>query len=135
MESDKMDCIFCKIIEGSIPSYTIYEDELVKVFLDINPNTNGHCLIIPKKHRVTIDEVDSELMSHILKVIKEIRSLLKERLKIDGLTLVQNNDLGQDVKHVHFHLIPRYKDDNWKMNFSQESLKETSEIFKKLTNK
>ena len=127
-----MDCLFCKIIEGSIPSKTIYEDELVKVFLDINPNTNGHCLIIPKKHIVTVKEVDSILTTHILEVEKKIYDLLKEKLNIKGLTIIQNNELGQEVKHYHVHLIPRYEDDNWKMNFNQESLKNTDEIYQEI---
>lgn len=127
-----MDCLFCKIIEGSIPSKTIYEDELVDVFLDINPNTNGHCLIIPKKHIVTVKEVDNILTTHILEVEKKIYDLLKEKLNIKGLTIVQNNELGQDVKHYHVHLIPRYEDDNWKMNFNQESLKDTDEVYQEI---
>ena len=127
-----MDCLFCKIIEGSIPSKTIYEDELVKVFLDINPNTNGHCLIIPKKHIVTVKEVDSILTTHILEVEKKIYDLLKEKLNIKGLTIVQNNELGQEVKHYHIHLIPRYEDDNWNINFNQESLKDTDEIYQEI---
>lgn len=127
-----MDCLFCKIIEGSIPSKTIYEDELVKVFLDINPNTNGHCLIIPKKHIVTVKEVDSILTTHILEVEKKIYDLLKEKLNIKGLTIVQNNELGQEVKHYHVHLIPRYEDDNWNINFNQESLKDIDEIYQEI---
>lgn len=127
-----MDCLFCKIIEGSIPSKTIYEDELVKVFLDINPNTNGHCLIIPKKHIVTVKEVDNILTTHILEVEKKIYDLLKEKLNIKGLTIVQNNELGQEVKHYHVHLIPRYEDDNWNINFNQKSLKDTDEIYQEI---
>lgn len=127
-----MDCLFCKIIEGSIPSKTIYEDELVKVFLDINPNTNGHCLIIPKKHIVTVKEVDSILTTHILEVEKKMYDLLKEKLNIKGLTIVQNNELGQEVKHYHVHLIPRYEDDNWNINFNQESLKDTDEVYQEI---
>ena len=127
-----MDCLFCKIIEGSIHSKTIYEDELVKVFLDINPNTNGHCLIIPKKHIVTVKEVDDILTTHILEVEKKIYDLLKEKLNIKGLTIVQNNELGQEVKHYHVHLIPRHEDDNWKMNFNQESLKDTDEVYQEI---
>lgn len=127
-----MDCLFCKIIEGSIPSKTIYEDELVKVFLDINPNTNGHCLIIPKKHIVTVKEVDNILTTHILEVEKKIYDLLKEKLNIKGLTIVQNNELGQEVKHYHVHLISRYEDDNWNINFNQESLKDTDEIYQEI---
>ena len=130
-----MDCLFCKIIEGSIPSKTIYEDELVKVFLDINPNTNGHCLIIPKKHIVTVNELDNDFATHIVEVEKKIYKLLKEKLNIEGLTIVQNNELGQEVKHYHVHLIPRYEDDNWNINFNQESLKDTDEIYQEIMNK
>lgn len=129
-----MDCLFCKIIEGSIPSKTIYEDELVKVFLDINPVTNGHCLIIPKKHIVTVDELDNELAQHILKVEKKIYHLLKEKLNIEGLTIAQNNELGQVVKHYHVHLIPRYYGDNGKMSFNQEALNEIEETYHKIIN-
>lgn len=128
-----MDCLFCKIIEDSIPSKTIYEDDIVKVFLDINPNTNGHCLVIPKKHIVTIDEADDELINHIFKVIKEMHKILKEKLNIEGLTICQNNNLGQEVKHLHFHLIPRYKVDNWKLEFNQEDLKNIDEIYNIIT--
>lgn len=129
-----MDCLFCKIIEGTIPSKTIYEDEFVKVFLDINPNTNGHCLIIPKKHIVTVDEIDNELAIHILEIEKKIYKLLKEKLNIEGLTIVQNNELGQLVKHYHVHLIPRYPNDNWEMNFNQETLLEIDKIYQRIIN-
>jgi histidine triad (HIT) family protein len=134
LESDNMDCLFCKIIDGVIPSKTIYEDDLVKVFLDINPNTNGHCLIIPKKHIVTVDELDSDLIAHILEVEKKMYKLLKEKLNIEGLTIVQNNELGQEVKHYHVHLIPRYHDDNWNLKFNQESLKQVEETYNKIMN-
>lgn len=127
-----MDCLFCKIIDGSIPSKTVYEDDMVKVFLDINPNTDGHMLIVPKKHVVTINDIDSELAGHIVEIEKKMYSLLKEKLNVEGLTIVQNNDLGQDVKHYHVHLIPRYKDDCWKMNFRQDNLTDIDEVLNKL---
>lgn len=129
-----MDCLFCKIIDGSIPSKTIYEDDIVKVFLDINPNTNGHMLIVPKKHVVTVDDIDEKLASHIIEIEKKMYSLLKEKLNVEGLTIVQNNDYGQDVKHYHVHLIPRYNNDCWKMNFRQDNLSNTDEILNKLAN-
>ena len=74
-----MDCIFCKIIKGEIPSYTIYEDEIVKVFLDISPVSNGHCLIIPKKHFENIIDIDLETLNHIDKVTKKLYPILKEK--------------------------------------------------------
>lgn len=129
-----MDCLFCKIIEGSIPNKTIYEDDIVKVFLDINPNTNGHCLIIPKKHIVTVNEVDEELIKHILEIEKKMYKLLKEKLNIDGLTIVQNNEYGQEVKHYHVHLIPRYNNDNWSLTYDQNIIKDLDEIYNIITN-
>lgn len=100
--------IFCKIINNEIPSFTIYEDDVVKVILDINPNHNGHSLIIPKKHCVDFFDIDENTLSHIFKVAKDISLLLKEKLNYDGITFTENNGLGQDVKHFHLHLIPRY---------------------------
>ena len=104
-----MDCIFCKIISGSIPSYTIYEDDIVKVFLDINPDTNGHTLIIPKKHIVNLSDMDEATMNHMFKIAQKMKKLLEDKLHIDGLTLVQNNGCIQEVKHFHLHLKPYYK--------------------------
>ena len=100
--------IFCKIINNEIPSYTIYEDEIVKVFLDVNPNHIGHTLIVPKKHYQDFFDIDKEVLDHIIEVAKEIAKLLKEKLNYDGITFSQNNGLGQEVKHYHLHLIPRY---------------------------
>lgn len=105
-----MDCIFCKIIDGSIPSYTVFEDEIVKVFLDINPLSNGHCLIIPKKHYLGINEIDNETLMHIMDVARYIKKLLESKLNIDGLTLIQNNGDVQEVKHFHLHLKPYYNE-------------------------
>ena len=96
--------VFCKIINNEIPSYTIYEDEMVKVFLDVNPNHTGHTLIVPKKHYQDFFDIDEEALHHILKVAKE-------RLNYDGISLCENNGLGQEVKHFHLHLIPKYNNE------------------------
>lgn len=105
-----MDCIFCKIIKNEISSYTIYEDDIVKVFLDNNPDVNGHLLIIPKKHYLGLKEIDDNTLSHIMKIAKEMENLLINKLNIDGLTLIQNNGCVQEVKHYHLHLKPHYID-------------------------
>lgn len=102
------DCIFCKIVKGDIPSYTVYEDEIVKVFLDINPETIGHMLIIPKKHFECLDDIDMDTLTYINKISKKMHILLKEKLNIDGMSIVQNNGCAQDVKHYHMHIKPRY---------------------------
>lgn len=103
-----MDCIFCKIISGEIPSYTIYEDEIVKVFLDINPDSNGHMLIVPKIHTLDIDSIDNNTYIHIKGIAKNMKKLVEEKLKAGGVSLIQNNGCCQEVKHYHLHLIPRY---------------------------
>lgn len=103
------ECIFCKIIKGDVPSYTIYEDDIVKVFLDINPDSNGHTLIIPKKHYKDLMDIDADTLAHIMIIAKKIKTLLEEKLNIDGVTLIQNNGEVQEIKHFHLHLKPYYK--------------------------
>lgn len=128
------DCLFCKIINNEIPSSTIYEDDLIKVFLDINPTTNGHMLIIPKKHHVNVMDIDEDIVSHALKVIREkLYPMLKKNLGCDGLTIVQNNEYGQEVKHYHIHLIPRYQDDLVSDSYNKEMLIPVEEVFAKLS--
>lgn len=128
------DCLFCKIIEGSIPSKTVYEDDIVKVFLDISPNTNGDLLLVPKKHVVTIEDIDNELCLYMMDIIKnKIYPLIKDKLKAEGLTIFQNNGEGQEIKHFHIHLTPRYKDDNLIINSNKEILKELDEVYSILT--
>ena len=100
------ECVFCKIINKDLPCYNIYEDEKVLVFLSIEPISNGHTLIIPKKHYVDYTDIDLETLNHINKVGKDIYKLLKEKLNFLGLKIVQNNESLQDVKHYHMHLIP-----------------------------
>ena len=112
----KMNCIFCKIVNGEIPSYTIYEDELVKAFLDTNPDVNGHTLIVPKKHYQDLFDIDEDTLMHIMNVAKKIDKQLREKLNTNGLTLVQNNGLKQEVKHFHLHLKPQYKNEEKKLS-------------------
>lgn len=106
--------IFCKIINGDIPSYKLYEDEIVLCFLDINPDTNGHCLIIPKKHYTDINDIDLDVLKHIFDVSKKIKKLLEDKLNIEGLTYIQNNGDVQEVKHFHLHLKPYYRNNEKK---------------------
>lgn len=106
-----MDCIFCKIIKGEIPSYKIYEDEDVLVFLDINPDTNGHTLVIPKTHYQNIFDIEKNTLSHILEVATKIMKQLEKTLNCDGFTLVQNNGIVQEVKHFHLHIKPVYQNE------------------------
>jgi histidine triad (HIT) family protein len=128
------DCIFCKIIKGEIPSKTIYEDEKIKIFMNINPSTDGHLLVVPKEHLVTIMDVSNELISYALDIVREnIYPLLKERLHCEGLTLAQNNDLGQEIKHYHIHLIPRYPEDGADFQYDKSKVSDLDTVFENLT--
>ncbi len=126
-----MDCIFCKIINGEIPSYTVYEDEIVKVFLDVSPLSDGHSLIIPKKHFTNVNDIDLPTLTHIQEVVKKIYPKYRERLNCQGISLVQNNEYGQAVKHYHLHMIPRYENDDMEMKSVLEK-KDPKEIYDKL---
>lgn len=106
-----MDCVFCKIINGDIPSYKLYEDNEIMAFLDINPVSAGHTLIIPKKHVLDIIEIDNELLIKIVDKARDVAKLVNQKLNTSGFTLVQNNGSVQEVKHFHLHVIPRYESD------------------------
>ena len=130
------DCVFCKIINKEIPSNIIYEDEKVMVFMTHDPNTNGHLLLIPRAHQITFDDIDNEFITYSLSIIRDkIYPLLKERLGAEGLTISQNNYLGQEVKHFHIHLIPRYYDDGASYTFDTKNLKSLDEVYNILTKK
>jgi len=120
-----MDCVFCKIINGDIPSYKIYEDDEILVFLDINPVSPGHTLVIPKKHILDIMEIDDDLLTKIVNKAKDIAKIINTRLNSSGFTLVQNNGSVQEVKHFHLHVIPRYE------NKKELEVKEVFEIMTK----
>ncbi len=132
------NCIFCKILNGDIPSRKVYEDEEFAVIMDASPATKGHCLIIPKDHYANIFEMPEELAAKALPIAKEVAIHLKDALGCDGLNLVQNNGevAGQTVNHFHLHLIPRYHDGvvtdvTWgHTDFSSEELDEILETIK-----
>lgn len=102
------ECIFCKIINGDIPSKKLYEDDKVIVILDVNPKVDGHSLIIPKKHVTDFMEIDDELLTHIYKVAREVSKDLMNKLGATALTLGVNYGDSQLVKHFHLHLLPNY---------------------------
>ncbi len=105
-----MDCLFCKIINNEIPSYTLYEDDYVKCFLDVNPVRNAHTLIIPKKHFKDIYDIDDEYLLKVFEASRKIMDLIKEKTNATGVKLTQNNGSIQEIKHYHLHVIPNYED-------------------------
>ena len=108
-----MNCIFCKIINGDIPSTRIYEDDEFVIMLDIGPASFGHALLIPKEHYANLYEMPEELLSKAICLAKKWGEKMVKAFGADGLNLVQNNGLaaGQTVFHYHLHLIPRYEKD------------------------
>jgi histidine triad (HIT) family protein len=102
------NCIFCKIAKKEIPCAQVYEDEKFLVFLDIKPVSDGHLLIIPKKHIVWMQEVDDETISEIFKLTKKLMLILKKELPCD---YVQESVVGNEIPHFHIHLIPRHNSD------------------------
>ena len=108
------NCIFCKILNGDIPSTKIYEDDQFVIMLDIGPASFGHALILPKDHYANIFEMPEEVLSKSICLAKTFGEKLVKALGADGLNLVQNNGTaaGQTVFHYHLHLIPRYDGDS-----------------------
>ena len=130
-----MSCIFCKIINGELPSLKVYEDEIVLAFLDINPVNPGHTLVVPKKHSANFEEADEETLSQMIKIAKKIGASLKKNLGAAGYNLQVNNDpaAGQIVPHLHFHLVPRLENDQLKL-WPQRRYKdgEADEVLRKI---
>ena len=108
-----MDCIFCKIIEGKIPSRKIYEDEYTYVFLDIADDVDGHTLVIPKKHVVNILDCDEETLKHLMNTVRKVSKHYVDNCGYQGVNLLNANDetAQQSVFHFHFHVIPRKSGD------------------------
>ena len=116
-------CVFCKIVDGQIPSTTIFEDENVKVILDIAPAAKGHAILLVKQHVENIFELDAQLAGKIFSVVPKVAKALKEELGCEGMNILQNNgtEAGQTVFHLHIHFIPRWKDDTIQMKWTPTS--------------
>ena len=106
----KNNCVFCAIAAGEIPSFKVYEDDLVLAYLDINPFTKGHTLVIPKTHSTGLLDTDEATLAAVLARVKKVAAHLKTALPCDGFNVLQNNGAaaGQTVMHLHFHIVPRY---------------------------
>ena len=107
------ECLFCKIVEGAIPSRKVFENQDCYAFLDIFPAAKGHTLVIPKKHHTDIHDIDSQTYSSVAAAAKEVADLLRVKLGSEGTTIFQmNREAGwQTVFHLHMHVIPRWSDD------------------------
>jgi histidine triad (HIT) family protein len=111
------DCIFCKIVSGEIPSYKLDEDDKTLAFLDINPWTRGHSLVIPKEHSRNIYDIDPGDLAAMHVAAQRLAQRLRDRLNCEGMNTVQSSEVAamQTVFHTHVHVIPRYSDDGLKL--------------------
>ena len=112
-------CIFCKIVSGEIPSVKVYEDEGFMAFMDIGPVNKGHVLVIPKKHAETFLDLTPDEAAELFRRVNMVARAVKEGLNADGLNIINNVGpvSGQEVFHVHVHIIPRFKDDGMKFGW------------------
>lgn len=120
------NCIFCKIADGIIPSNTLYEDEDFRIILDIAPAAKGHAVALPKKHMPDLFGIEPDTAAKALPAIAKTAAALQKVLGCDGINILQNNGeaAGQSVFHLHFHIIPRYKEDNLIIPWEHISYKE-----------
>jgi len=108
------DCVFCKIVDGDLPAYKIYEDGVCFAFLDINPVNRGHVLLIPKDHYRDLLGVPESIMLHLSSKVKFLAPKILLAVNAIAFNLIINNGTvaGQAVPHLHYHIIPRFEDDN-----------------------
>ena len=124
------DCIFCKIVSQAIPATVIHEDDEVLVFMDIGPIIKGHALVIPKKHYDAVGETPDEILAKLHITAKRIAQVQMNALEADGVNILQNNGIaaGQEVPHVHIHVIPRFHADGHHWNWNAKKYDKTEEI-------
>lgn len=122
------ECVFCGIIDGEIPSYTVYEDENVVAFLDVNPVSKGHTLVVPKEHVETIHEASG--MSYMWDALVKVANAVRDAFDARGMNIDQNNGevAGQEVPHMHFHVTPRYTGEEIELDYDRSELENGEDI-------
>lgn len=131
-------CVFCKIVKGEIPAKKVYEDDDFIAFLDIAPVNKGHTLIVPKKHAETFLDLTPTEAGKLFEKVNLIAKAMKKALDTDGFNILVNCGLasGQEVFHIHVHIIPRYLDDGvkfgWrKLKYEENEMEEIAEKIRK----
>lgn len=128
-------CLFCNIIQKNIPASIVYEDEVVLAILDVFPATEGHTLIMPKKHVENFLEADQETLNHINKITQDLAKQYLNKLSCHGYNVITNCGTvsGQTINHLHFHLVPRYgQDDNFGFKTITQEIQDVSKTLEKL---
>lgn len=107
------DCIFCRIVDGELPSRSVYEDGDVFAFLDVNPLAEGHTLVVPKEHDPRVGGLPDDVAAAVFTAMSELTPAIERAVDADGMTVAVNDGeaAGQEVPHVHGHLVPRFEGD------------------------
>lgn len=127
------ECVFCN--KEQIKTDFVYEDEFVMAFMDMDPINEGHVLLVPKQHYLDVDEIPDELLAHLMIVSKKILKAIKEIYRPDGYSIMQDGGVFNDIGHYHQHIFPRYVDDGFSWNFSNEEKTVNSEIAERIRKK
>lgn len=128
-----MECVFCKIVKGELPSYRVYEDERCIAFLDINPISRGHTLVVPKEHVESFSQATGEIAEAVSRAALRVARAIKQALKPEGINYFINEGsiAGQVVMHLHLHIVPRYSKGEVEFKISKVELsQEEMEIIK-----
>ncbi len=130
-------CIFCKIIKGEISANKVYESKNALAFLDITPTNPGHVLLIPKKHCENLYDLPNETLKQLALILKKIAVAIKKAVGAEGINIGMNNEkaAGQIVPHAHFHIIPRFSNDGYRLwkgkSYPESHIKKTAEKIRK----
>jgi len=132
------DCIFCKIANGEIPCHKVYEDAENLAFLDVKPHAQGHTVVIPKTHVMTVLELNEKKYISLMSAVKKVMGLIQKKIDPDGFNAGWNHNTagGQVVPHLHIHVMPRYNGDNGGSmhsiikNPGKKSVEEVAKLFK-----
>jgi histidine triad (HIT) family protein len=132
-----MMCLFCKIIEGELPSYKVYEDEHTLAFLDINPVSDGHVLLVPKYHEQFVENLPDEHYEKLFSVLKKLVKPIQDAFNSPSSNIIINNgqNAGQIIPHVHVHIIPRPKPIGRNFFTTTSRMEKNKEYFEEIAEK
>jgi histidine triad (HIT) family protein len=114
------DCVFCRIAAGEVPAERIAEDERTIAFLDADPATRGHAIVIPRQHAEGLEVIGAEDLEAVARTAQRIAITLQERLGADGVSVIRARDADGAVHHLHLHVIPRYRGDGLRLPWVSE---------------
>jgi len=110
-----VNCVFCRIIKGELPARVVKETDEAIAFLDIDPIQKGHVLVLPKRHVADLTDMTREENMVVMSVCQDVMHSIRKYYTADSITIMQNNGACMDVPHVHFHIIPRFSGDGFKL--------------------